>query len=1314
MADDKRVIVSAATGSVYVADDDRPKQFPVSLITRDIAGIFVETLSQKQIAMLMRHLKLADKHKSMAHGTIPASSDEDKLSATNIDALRHVLRDIGANPSEAEIRALSAVLSDTSGIIVHGLASVLTPAGRLRDLTSNPVGRVWSSEAWHTTLKRERKRASAAILKATQKSRERREKKKIERLENTQTRFKEYAITSRRVHEKARRHLEKVQNEKLAQYQQKWNRVEERKAMRKKNLDREKKEQSIHIKFESMLNRFRLVDMLGPRLRAVCNGMDSSEEGVLRVDSFFNALSACLKMATSARKLDEMASSNTQTTTTSSMQQIDKAQMDQNLREDQLPNDASGDEVTTASTVSRPPTKLHRKDMRLISRVLDPNSSGFLSYGDFLWALRRRHGANGHLVKDQSIKKQHSSVGTEREEAMMRETLKQEGVDLNDESKILSVLDSKHCENSQGTQSRINTVAGQIIVAVKKVSGLQKKRNICARVDVSNVSWQTPVRWFSDSPVFNQIMNSKLSPNSVNQKEKLTISILECDSLGKPKRTIGSCQLCIEAPSIMHGVEFREYSCRLVPPFGLPQARENASKEEHARVAAAIVSLPVVHFTAGILPQTIPAWLVADKPGHHALGRVRWTIERNARISTERNSGKAHSDPVMAQYEEEKTPSICFIFRGILVMASILNEEKLNENGNLTVLGAFPVWGSSVHIIDPPDSQKSTDGFFTELDIISGEVSTADNSKHSAIMKTTLVTPSTLSLEVLDCPQERFLQMVQASAEYFQPQGGWCPGSNLPGSSWGISTFECTFFDTVSGVRWPGTFSVSREMCVFRGDEDCPLGAKNIEISLASIENALIDDQNISPCLNALRLVSDVGEGTFREWKFSSFPGASIARQCILQRAKAFDESVFSPSDLKIRRRKGLRFPAQRAKFTAQSTRKKKLSSNQRRAPPHRRPEVVAPIIQKVLGLTIVNNLKPVPPRNPSTKSYRSQVQRTSSPANGLSPRRALASFEYCLSPETFDSPLSGGESPYFNITKSSPTLPIPIGTTVGEWMDSLEVIALLGDGIQGIGQGKPFSQLVVHTPSSAKLSLQVVPGQAQNMFMLARQSIVALRVKHKYLMRCFGTAQVGESIKFLWDYLPNTLQDVVSDSRTPKMALCLLKQLIGGLGHMHSLGIIHRNVNPCSIHVSLPQKKLRLGAFGLSKYIGPGGRTRTQCGMPIHMSPERILGQPHGFGCDWWGVGTVLHAMVSGGSSLYRAGSERSHFLPTLYEQISGCRYEIAESISPVWIDVISRFLSMEPSRLGCVGRGGLGSSSAEVLLYLAAHAQNEKSSML
>ena len=65
----KDVVVSKATGTVYVpssaSDNNRAA---VSLLTRDMAGMFVETLSEQQISLLMRRLKIAPVHMHRRHG----------------------------------------------------------------------------------------------------------------------------------------------------------------------------------------------------------------------------------------------------------------------------------------------------------------------------------------------------------------------------------------------------------------------------------------------------------------------------------------------------------------------------------------------------------------------------------------------------------------------------------------------------------------------------------------------------------------------------------------------------------------------------------------------------------------------------------------------------------------------------------------------------------------------------------------------------------------------------------------------------------------------------------------------------------------------------------------------------------------------------------------------------------------------------------------------------------------------------------------------------------------------------------------------
>ena len=353
----------------------------------------------------------------------------------------------------------------------------------------------------------------------------------------------------------------------------------------------------------------------------------------------------------------------------------------------------------------------------------------------------------------------------------------------------------------------------------------------------------------------------------------------------------------------------------------------------------------------------------------------------------------------------------------------------------------------------------------------------------------------------------------------------------------------------------------------------------------------------------------------------------------------------------------------------------------------------------------------------------------------------------------------------------------------LNQWMHELEFLSLMGGGTTSSssndgnsfqpGKGKPFSSLVRHMPSGRKLTLQVVPVQTSNMFLLARQCVVALRVDHPYVHKCIASAQVKESVHFLWEHAPTRLCDVVCSSESDSqlssrlsgrglvLAQEWIRQIVSALGHLHGIGIVHRDV--CTENIllapdlepkdrkaldigsslrlsdeeregentndSLTGGSIRLSSFGISKYLaprrrhngnshGPGEwrnvptqqRTATICGNARNMSPERVLGQQHGFGADWWCLGLVIHEVLCGirlfPDDYTPARKDATGILQppkSLYEAIVECRYNIQPAVAPGWADVISRLCAAEPQRLGCDGPQGTQSSSAEVEMFIA-----------
>ena len=112
------------------------------------------------------------------------------------------------------------------------------------------------------------------------------------------------------------------------------------------------------------------------------------------------------------------------------------------------------------------------------------------------------------------------------------------------------------------------------------------------------------------------------------------------------------------------------------------------------------------------------------------------------------------------------------------------------------------------------------------------------------------------------------------------------------------------------------------------------------------------------------------------------------------------------------------------------------------------------------------------------------------------------------------------------------------------------------------------------------------------------------------------------------------SLRDVIVDGplAIPR-ALAVARQVLAGLAHAHAHGIVHRDVKPENVMVSVDAfgEHVHITDFGLAKLDALGISQNVAIGTPSYMSPEQTLGLPVDARADVYAAGILLFELLAG-----------------------------------------------------------------------------------
>ncbi|KAG2302307.1 hypothetical protein Bca4012_060623 [Brassica carinata] len=154
----------------------------------------------------------------------------------------------------------------------------------------------------------------------------------------------------------------------------------------------------------------------------------------------------------------------------------------------------------------------------------------------------------------------------------------------------------------------------------------------------------------------------------------------------------------------------------------------------------------------------------------------------------------------------------------------------------------------------------------------------------------------------------------------------------------------------------------------------------------------------------------------------------------------------------------------------------------------------------------------------------------------------------------------------------------------------------------------------------------------------MAREIIVMRRLDHPNVLKLEGliTASVSSSLYLVFEYMDHDLVGLASIPGikfTEPQVKCYMKQLLSGLHHCHSRGVLHRDIKGSNLLID-SNGVLKIADFGLATFFDPQNRVPLTSRVVTlwYRPPELLLGACHyGVGVDLWSTGCILGELYSG-----------------------------------------------------------------------------------
>ncbi|KAF6777751.1 hypothetical protein AHF37_02835 [Paragonimus kellicotti] len=200
------------------------------------------------------------------------------------------------------------------------------------------------------------------------------------------------------------------------------------------------------------------------------------------------------------------------------------------------------------------------------------------------------------------------------------------------------------------------------------------------------------------------------------------------------------------------------------------------------------------------------------------------------------------------------------------------------------------------------------------------------------------------------------------------------------------------------------------------------------------------------------------------------------------------------------------------------------------------------------------------------------------------------------------------------------------------------------------------------------------------------REAFILANLRHENIVKLHEVFHRNDSVVLILDLVTGgeLFARVAECERlSEEEASNFVEQILYGVQHMHSLGVVHLDLKPENIMIEdLASRKIKIIDFGLARVLNPNETFQDMAGTPEFCAPEIVNYDSITFATDMWAIGVITYILLTGISPF--AGDSQLETFQNILDCVVDYTREEIRDVTELAKDFIHRLLVKNPRLSG------------------------------